>query len=117
MVGEERQERVRGGAGADFQISQLLELAEGAHQVAPASGVSVTNGGKTFVIEQSEFVERFLPLGAVDFLLGQFNEFFEVPLVAVLQERVPQHRAEGWGEREREVGVQAIPVPALQELQ
>jgi len=35
MVGEERQERVRGGAGDDFQIPQLLELAEGAHQVAP----------------------------------------------------------------------------------
>ena len=69
------------------------------------------------MIEQGEFVEWFLPLGAVDFLLGQFNEFFEVPLVAVLQERVPQHRAEGWGEREREAGVQAVPVPALQELQ
>ena len=106
-----------GGARDDFQEPQVLELAEGAYQVAPASGVGASDGGKALVIEECELMERLLPVSAMDFLLGKRDEFLKVPLVTVLQERVPQHRAEGWGEREREAGVQAIPVPALQELQ
>ena len=88
-----------------------------AHQVAPACPVGAADGGKALVIEQGEFVEWLLPASAMGFLLRELDEFVEVPLVTVLQERVPQHRAERWREREREARVQAIPMPAFQELQ
>ena len=117
MIGQQRQQRVRGGAGDDLQMPRLLELPEGAHQVAPAGGVSVAHAAKPLVIEQGEFVEGLLPVRPMDFLFRQFDQLVEVPLVAGLQERVPQHRAERRRQREREAGVQAVPPPALQQLQ
>ena len=53
----------------------------------------------------------------MDFLLGQSYQVVEVPLVTFLQERIAQHRAERWRQRERQAKVQPVPPPALQHLQ
>ena len=117
VIGQQRQQRVRGGTGDDFQISQFLELAEGAYEVAAAGDVSVTDRAKPALIKQGKFVEWLLPAGAMDFPFRQFAQFIEVALVTGLQEGIPQHRAEGWREREREARLQLVPPPALQQLQ
>src|ERR1039458_7590470 len=81
-----------------------------------AGDVSVTDSAKPAVVKQGEFMEPLLPEGSMDFLLRQLDQFVEVALVTGLQEGMPEHRTEGWGEREREAGLQAVPLPALQQL-
>ena len=117
MIREERQQGVRGGAGDDLQEAQLLELPEGAHQVAPASGVGFADPSKPAVIEEGQFVEGLLPMGAVDFLSRECDQVVEVPLIPCLQQRVSQHRAERGRQRQRETGFEAIRPPTLEELQ
>ena len=117
MIGQQRQQRVRGGAGDDLQMPGLLELPEGAHQVAPAGCVSVTHAAKPPVIEQGEFMEWLFPVRPLDFLFRKFDQLVEVPLVTCLQERIAQHRAERRRQRECQAGIQPVPPPALQQLQ
>ena len=97
MIRQQGQQRVRGGAGDDFQEAQLLELPKGAHQIATAGGVGIARGDKSAVIEEREFVKGLFPLGPMDFLGRKLNQLVEVPLVAGLQERIQQHRAECGG--------------------
>ena len=40
MIGEQRQQRVRGGAGDDFQLAALLEFAERADEIAAVGEIS-----------------------------------------------------------------------------
>ena len=103
-----------GGAGDDFQVAQFLKLPEGTHQVAAAAGVEGPRGGKALMIEQRELLERLLPAGAVNFRARQVKLLPEVALVAVLQERVLQHRAKRGRQRQRQARRQTIPPPALQ---
>ena len=50
---------------------------------------------------------------AMDFLFGQFDQSVEMPRVALLQQRIEQHRAERRRERQREARVHAVALPAV----
>ena len=65
------------------------------------------------MIHLRESMKGFVPVRAMDFLLGQFDQLVQVPRVTVLQQRIEQHRAERRREREREPGVHAVALPAL----
>ena len=53
---------------------------------------------------------------AVRFLLGQFDQAIEMPHVAVLQQRVEQHRTERWRERKRQARLHAVAQPVVHDL-
>ena len=50
------------------------------------------------------------------FLLRQFDQAIEMPHVAVLQQRVEQHRTERWRERERQARLHALAQPVVHDL-
>ena len=104
---------MRRGGGDDFEAAQLLKLAERAHEVAPIGEVSRAQVGEPPVIHPRQFAELAVPVRAMDFLFGQLQQAFEMPHVAVLQERVQQHRAERGREREREARLHAEFLPAF----
>ena len=52
----------------------------------------------------------------MDFLLRQFNQAVEMPLIALLQLRVPQHGAERRGKGQRETRGHAVGPPTVKNL-
>ena len=100
MVRQQRQQSVRGGGGDDFNPAFVLELLEGVDQIAAAGAPGVADLAETVMIHPGEFVERAVPVGAVDFLFRQFDQAVQMPLVAVAQQRVEQHRTQRRRERE-----------------
>jgi hypothetical protein len=115
-VVQQRQQRVRGGGGDDFEAALLLKLAERADEVAAVGEVSGAQAREPVVIHPRELAELAVPVRAVDFLVGQFQQAFKMPHVAVLQERVQQHRAERGRERERQARLHALREPAFHHL-
>ena len=93
MIGQQRQQCVRGGGGDDFNPAFVLELAKRAHEIAAARAPRVARQTEAVVIHPRQFVKRAVPVGAVNFLLRQGDEAVQMPLVTSAQERVEQHRA------------------------
>ena len=54
---------------------------------------------------------------AMRFFFGQVNEFIQMPHIAILQQGIEQHRAQCGCKSEREMGVHAVTLPTLHNLQ
>src|ERR1017187_3793520 len=94
MLRHQGQKAVRRAACDDLELAHLLNLAEGADEVAPIA-VAERGAGllKTVVVEPSEIVEGPVPFRAFDFLFGEFNEPRDVADVTLLQQGIEEHRA------------------------
>ena len=117
MIRQQRQQCVRGRAGDDFQPARVLKFREGRHQVFFARKIEIAGLQKPPMIQLRELVERLVPMRAMRFFLRQINQPVEVPDVAVLQQRIDQHRAQRRCERECQARVHAVPFPAFHHLQ
>jgi len=106
MFRHQRQKPMRRAAGDNLQFAHLLEFAERADEVA---SVAVAERGagllKTVVIEPSEIVECPVPLRALDFRSVSSMSFVMWADVAILQQRIEEHRAQGRRQRHRETEV------------
>ena len=68
-------------------------------------------------IEQGQVVKGGLPEGPVDFLFRQFDEPLQVADVTLAQQRVVEHGAQGWRQGESQARVQAVLLPASEQLE
>ena len=114
--GEQRQQPVRRAGGDDFDASLRPEMFERADEIALVITPRFARQGKFVVIHPRQFAERAVPVRAVDFLFGQFDQAVQMPLVTPAQQRVEQHGAERRRKRKRQAGVDAVALPALQHL-
>ena len=114
----EGQKAVGGAAGDDFQNAGVLEFAEGEDEV-PLVPVAeeVATVVQTIVIKAGEGLEGGVVSGAVQLLVREFDLFFESVDVAVLEKRIAQHGAEGWGHGHGEAEVDAVPDEALHHIE
>ncbi len=101
---KQRKEGVGGGACDDFEAAGVLQFAKCPDDVAPQRFAEEFAGcGEKLSVKARQFGElRVVPV-AFDFLLGQPDQSLEVPEVTLLEQFVAQHRAEGGGERHREL--------------
>src|SRR5439155_4262977 len=74
MIGQQRQQRVRGGAGDDFQSAAFLEFAERADQIPAVGDVGLADVDESLVIHFRERTAGGFPLRAVGFFFGQLDE-------------------------------------------
>src|SRR5438552_2432610 len=79
-------------------------------------GIIFADRNQPLVVEDSQIMERLLPVGPVNFLFRQGNQFIEVTFVTILEKGVQEHRAERRCERQREAGRQFIRLPAFEDL-
>ncbi len=99
ILGHQRQVTVGRAAGDDFEFARVLELAEGVEQIAMVLVVEdIAAVFQPVQIEPGEFVVLLVALGAVDFLVGQFDPLVHAPHITLLQKLVAQHR----GQRRRD---------------
>src|SRR6266568_3785808 len=73
MIGQQRQERVRGSAGDDFQLTQVLKFAKCSYEVTVAGKVKLPQLTESVEVEQGQLVKRLFPMRPLDFFLGQFD--------------------------------------------
>ena len=73
MIRQQGQDGVRGGGGNDLQQPGVLELPEGADQVASASDIGFPRRGESVAIEQGQLVEEGLKACSLGLLLGKFK--------------------------------------------
>jgi hypothetical protein len=116
MAGEEGEERVCGRAGDDFELGVVLEFAEGGDEVMVARGPGLFEMGEVLEVIVGEVMEVRVPAGAVGFFFGEFDEFIEVFMVALLEEGIEEHGAESGGESEGERGADVIAEPAFEDV-
>lgn len=116
MGRQERKQAVSGGGGDDFEITVVLELAEGADEIA----VVGEPGGAIFLetpqVELREVVERFFPVRPVCFAIREFDLDLQMAQVPALEERVLKHGTQGRADGQREAGGNAVPAPSLKDL-
>jgi hypothetical protein len=117
MAGQQRQQRVRRGGGDDFHAAFVLEFAERADEIAVPGLPRVADGNKPVVIHPRQFAEGAVPVRAVDFLFGQFDEAVEMPLVALRSSGSSSIAHKRRRERKRQARVHAVAPPAFQHLQ
>jgi hypothetical protein len=78
----------------DFQNASVLHLSKRRHQVAIVAMPRIAQRAEPVMVHPGQLVVGAIPVGAVDFLVGQLDQAVEVPLVALLQERIGEHRAQ-----------------------
>ena len=114
----EGKKSVSGSAGNDFENASVLEFAEGVDEVAVVvvakEGTAVV---EALVVELGEGVESGIVTGAVQFFGGEFQLFFEAVDVAILEEGIAEHGAEGWGHRHSESKINSIPNEAFHHIE
>ncbi len=80
-------------------------------------GIIFADRNQAQVVEDTQIIERLLPVGPVNFLFRQGNQFIEVTFVTILEKGVQEHRAERRCERQRDAGRQFIRLPAFEDLE
>ena len=116
MVRQQREQRVRGSAGDNFDPAKVLKLAERPDQVPPVGKPGVTDAAEPLSIHlRKRAISRF-PSRAVSFLLREPDQASQMLLVAVLQQRIEQHRAKCRRQRQREARLQPVAEPAFHDL-
>src|SRR5207249_1334668 len=88
----------------------------GAEEISAASEVGVANRAEALQVHVRQRTIGRFPLRAQCFLFRQFNQAIEMPRVAVLQERIEQHRAKRGRQRQGEAGLHSVPQPAVHDL-
>src|SRR5437660_6817514 len=83
MLGQQRQDSVRGGAGDYFQASLVLQAAKGGDQITVLGQIDISELIETMVVKERQFMLRSLPMGAMDLFIGQFDQFVQMASVAV----------------------------------
>ena len=68
------------------------------------------------MVHFGEGPELLVPVSAEKFLLDQFEQPGEVPLVTILQEWIEQHRTDRGRERDGEPRIHPLPQPAIHDL-
>ena len=117
MIRQQRQQRVRGGGGDDFQPAFVLKLAERADEITFVKTPRVADRGESLMIHPRQFAEGAVPVRAVNFLFGQLDEAVQMPLVAVAQQRVAQHGAQRRRKGQRQGRGHAVAPPAFHDLE
>ena len=114
----EGKKSVSGSAGNDFENAGVLEFAEGVDEVAVVvvakEGTAVV---EALVVELGEGVESGIVTGTVQFFGGEFQLFFQTVDVAILEEGIAEHGAEGWGHRHGESKINSIPNEAFHHIE
>ena len=97
------------GAGDDLEAAGVLELAECPNDVAVERfDENLAGLGENFLVKLGQSGELRLVAVALDLLPGKTNQAFEMAEIALLQELVAQHRAEGRREGKREPEIDAL---------
>ena len=99
---QQRQQRVRGGAGDDLQQTSVLTLAECLHQIASAVSVGLARRNEPAMVKLRHRMHRLVQMRPVQLLAGEFDEAVQMPCVTPLEQRIEQHGAERGRERQCE---------------
>ena len=92
------QKTVRRGAGDYFQNPALGKGVKGRDEILlPAVVPVVLSVFQTGEVKAGDLVELAVVWGAFDFTAGKIHQAVEVGAVALDQQGIPQHVAEGWG--------------------
>jgi hypothetical protein len=95
IFGHQRQVAVRGAAGDDLELARVLEFLERGQKIAV---VLIDENMPAILepvqVEPGELVELVVPLGAVDFLVRQFDRLVDGADITVLQKLVTEHRGQ-----------------------
>ena len=94
MTGEQRQQSVRRRRGDDFNEIFVLKLFEGADEVAVVMPPRFAREGKFVVIHPRKVAEGAVPVRAMNFFFGEFDEAVEMFFITPPEQIVLQHRAE-----------------------
>ena len=97
-------EGVGGSACDDFEAAGVLQFAERLHDVTPQRFDEEFAGcGEKPNVKARQFGELSVVQVAFGFLLSQPDQSLKVPGVTLLEQLVAEHRAEGGGERHRQL--------------
>ena len=97
------------GAGDDFETAGILQFAKCPNDIAlQRFDEKFARLGEELRVKARQLGELRIVLVALDFLRGEIDQALEVAEIALLQQLVAQHRAEGRGERQREPEVDAF---------
>ena len=117
LILHERQKSVGRTARDDLELSQVLELPERRHQVASVlfleQGQRVPEKVPVHVRQRAELGLVLCPL---NLLFGQFDQFADMPDIALLEERVREHRNEGRREAHGDAEVNAVRYQAVKNI-
>ena len=106
-----------GPAGDDFKDAGVLKFAKGLDEVAMiAIAEEVAAVIESVMVEAGEGLKGGVVLGAVQFLRGEFDLFFETVDVAVLKKWISEHGAEGRGHGHGQTEVDAVTDEALHHI-
>lgn len=105
----EGKKAVGGAAGNNFEDACILKFTKSGQEVALVTvGEKMTAVVQAVVIEAGEGLKGGVVAGAVEFFRGEFDLFFEAVEVAVLEERIAEHGAEGWSDGHGQAKVNLI---------
>ena len=74
MSRQQRQQRMRGRAGDNFQAPGILEFRKRCDEIFLVRKIEITNVAKLFVIQLRQLVQRLVPMRAVQFLFREVDE-------------------------------------------
>src|SRR6185503_2114596 len=116
MLGEQRQYGMRRGGSNNLQFSSLLEFPERADNVFAVGAIDVPERIKAMMIDPGKRLIILIPIRAMDFAFRKLDQRVEMIFVAVLQQWVQKHGAQGRAQRKRESRVHAFAEPSVHDL-
>jgi hypothetical protein len=117
MIPQKGQQRMRGGASDNFESSEILKSSKCADEISSLSEEGIAECYEPLMIRQGERMTSFVPVSAVDFLFRELNQAVQMSHVPILQQRIHQHRAEGWRQSQSETSVHAVMYPPVHHLE
>src|SRR4030095_14952020 len=105
-----------GSSRDDFKHAGLLKPFECAYEVSAFLVPGTVQAQEPAMIQLGQVTNGLFPVSAVDLALGQLDQRVEVILVTSPQQRVAQHRAQGWAKGQRQARADAIMNPAVKNL-
>jgi len=110
IIGHQRQVTVCRSAGDDPRACQRSwNLRNALMRLRPYLSTKTSRQfSRPVMIEPGQFVESLIETRAVDFLTAKLEEFVERADVAILQERIHEHRAQGRRDRHGEMEIDAV---------
>jgi hypothetical protein len=115
---ENRKDRVRRCTGNYFHGTCSPKLPKNSEQIAiPFFSKGSPRFGKKIAVELGKSEPPLIGLAAIAFALKQSAEAIEMPEITTTQQRIAQHGAQGWRDRQSDFETNASPKEALQHLQ
>ena len=100
---------MRGAAGDDFKLAQVLELPEGGDEIAAVLFLEHEAGvPEQLEIHSCQGVELGLVLRAFDLLPGKLDQPADMTEIALLEQRIGEHGDEGRRQAHGEAEIHAV---------